>query len=97
MLRRIISDSVAVMILMALAMPLSPVYAFEGFRVRDGNAQGGEQSPQKSHKQRETMRQNTQRDVAKKGKRTQRLSPEERNQLRRDIKDAGREIYTPRR
>lgn len=26
----------------------------------------------------------------------QRLSPEERRQLRRDIKDAGREIYPPR-
>jgi hypothetical protein len=29
--------------------------------------------------------------------RPQRLSPEERSQLRRDIKDAGREIYPPRR
>lgn len=85
------------MLLMALAVPLSPVYAFQGYQVRDSSAQGGDPSPQKSHRQRETMRQNTQRDVGKKGKRTQRLSPEERNQLRRDIKDAGREIYVPRR
>ncbi len=30
-------------------------------------------------------------------RRHQRLSPEERSQLRRDVRDAGREIYPPRR
>lgn len=38
-------------------------------------------------------RRNDDRDM----QRPQRLSPEERSQLRRDIKDAGREIYSPRR
>ena len=37
------------------------------------------------------------RDDDREMQRYQRLSPEERSQLRRDVRDAGREIYPPRR
>lgn len=40
---------------------------------------------------------NNQRNDRRDDMRQQRLSPEERQQLRRDIRDAGREIYPPRR
>ena len=36
-------------------------------------------------------------DDGREADRPQRLSPDERRQLRRDIQDAGREIYPPRR
>lgn len=35
------------------------------------------------------------RDERREAQRPQRMSPEERSQMRRDIKNAGREIYTP--
>jgi hypothetical protein len=43
------------------------------------------------------MGQEPRRDMGRESRREPRLSPEERSQLRRDIKDAGRQIYFPRR
>jgi hypothetical protein len=73
------------MIVLALAMPLANA----------GNPQGRGQRQQQSRDQRETTQSYGDRDSG--GKRSQRLSPEERRQLRRDIKEAGREVYSPRR
>ena len=73
------------MIVLALAMPLAHA----------GNSQGRGQRQQQPSDQRETTQSYGDRDSG--GKRSQRLSPEERRQLRRDIKEAGREVYSPRR
>ena len=73
------------MIVLALAMPLANA----------GNPQGRGQRQQQPSDQRETTQSYGDRDSG--GKRSQRLSPEERRQLRRDIKEAGREVYSPRR
>lgn len=75
------------MIVLALAMPLANA----------GNPQGRGQRQQQSRDQRETTQSFSHTDRDGEGKRSQRLSPEERRQLRRDIKEAGREIYSPRR
>lgn len=64
-----------------------------GDRLRDGAKQGNRQ--EQSPDQRELQRSTRQADRSDE-QRPQRLSPEERRQLRRDIQDAGREIY-PRR
>ena len=65
-----------------------------GDRLRDGAKQGNrqEQSPDQRDVQRSTRQSGRDEE-----QRPQRLSPEERRQLRRDIQDAGREIYRPRR
>lgn len=72
------------MIVLALAMPLANA----------GNPQGRGQRQQQSRDQRETTQSFSHTDRDGEGKRSQRLSPEERRQLRRDIKEAGREIFT---
>ena len=60
---------------------------------RELNRQGSSHSAQRNP-------QNSQRSKAQKSstqKRKQRLSPEERSQLKSDIKNAGKEIYLPRK
>ncbi len=64
--------------------------------VRDGGRQEGFQG-QRGNRPAEERRQNNLRDDGREARRAQRMSPEERQQLRRDIKDAGREVYMPRR
>lgn len=75
------------MTVLALAMPLANA----------GNPHGRGQRQQHQSDQRETTQSYGHNDRDGEGKRSQRLSPEERRQLRRDIKEAGRKIYSPRR
>lgn len=75
------------MLVLTLAMPLANA----------GNPQGRGQRQQQPLDQKETRQPYGYGDRHSEGKRSQRLSPEERRQLRRDIQEAGREIYIPRR
>jgi hypothetical protein len=88
--------------LVALALVASPAYAnpFGARHGPEGNRQGGQgggrfqpYAPPPRDLQRPDERRYGGRDES----RPQRFSPEERRQLRRDIQDAGREIYPPRR
>lgn len=63
--------------------------------IRDAGRQDNLQG-QKGRWQDEERRPNYRREDARDAQRAQRLSPEERQQLRRDIKDAGRELYRSR-
>ncbi|GHU05426.1 hypothetical protein FACS1894158_08190 [Betaproteobacteria bacterium] len=65
--------------------------------VREGNRQDnfqpGRQSLAPDNRQRPSYQRNDDRGVQRQ---QQRLSPEERSRLRRDIREAGKEIYPPR-
>ena len=82
-MKRMIVRSLAVTLVMLAALPLSPAWAADQRECRD-DGQGGVASCERMQKRREMRSED-------------RLSPEERRQLRRDIKDAGREIYLKRR
>lgn len=96
LLERMINVGLAAVIALAVAMPEAYAEASNDRNVREGNRQGAVQSQQQSRKQREAKRPYAKRSEGGAEQRTQRLSPEERRQLRRDIKDAGSEIYPPR-
>lgn len=95
--KRMISEGVAVVLFLALAMPLAHANSPDERTVREGNRQGVGQSQPQTRNQREAKRSYAQRHKGGEEQRQQRLSPEERRQLRRDIKDAGRDIYPPRK
>ena len=76
----------------ALAGPYGGFY-----QTRETNRQNGWQRPEPPGYARDGNRQGFPRNDRADAPRPQRLSPEERRQLRRDIKDAGRTIYPPRR
>ena len=98
--KRMISGSFAAVLALALsgALHATPTYAQSSPNaadVREKPRSGAvpATSPQRTPR-------DAKRPYAKRGSETprpQRMSPEERRQLRRDIKDAGRQIYPPRR
>jgi len=75
----------------AQAGPWDRPAAYEGDRAARG-AQGADTS-----RQNDPRRASNQRDDRREAPRPQRLSPDERRQLRQDIRDAGRDIYPARR
>jgi hypothetical protein len=91
--KRMISGGIAAVLAVALAMPLAFATTAAGRDVREKNPKGSSQNQQQTRKPRPYA----QRQGSGDEQRPQRLSPEERRQLRRDIKDAGSEIYPPRR
>lgn len=106
--KRMISGSFAAVLALALSGMLCASQAYA-----QSSSQAASQSSSNSADVREKPRQgavsaasaprsprDAKRPYAKRGSETprpQRMSPEERRQLRRDIKDAGRQIYPPRR
>ena len=82
-MRKMIVGSLAATLIMLAATPLSPARAADQRECRD-DRRGGAVPCERLQKRRETRSE-------------ERLSPEERRQLRRDIKDAGREIYPKNR
>ena len=84
--RMLTSGFVAIAVLLATSVAASSAFAntVSDKELRDGSRRANAQTLLLLRKQREAQR-------------AQRLSPEERRQLRRDIKDAGREIYPVRR
>lgn len=93
---RIFRVIIAAAIALVLAMPVAYAQPSYERHVREGRRQGESQNQPPSRNPREA-----QRSYGKRGedaaRRDQRLSPEERRELRRDIREAGREIYLPRR
>ena len=88
----------AVAMVLAWSLWMAVVHASPGFvfAAREGNRQDGH-SERRQFRQQEERREHWQREDRREGQRPQRLSPDERRQLRRDIRDAGREIYPARR
>ena len=81
----------------ALAVLAMPAFAAPFGHGRDGGRPGfagGQPAPREMPRDLQ-QRPSYQRNVA--DERMQRLSPDERRELRRDIRDAGREIYRPQR
>jgi hypothetical protein len=70
----------------------------QGLYARDGNRQDnfqpGRQSLAPDDRQRPSYQRNDDRGMQRQ---QQRLSPEERSRLRRDIREAGKDSYPPRR
>jgi hypothetical protein len=90
----------SVWLALVLAVASSSVLAGPGndrSRGRDDSGQSGRPFSHQSAAERQQAP-NYQRDAPQREEqRQQRLSPEERRQLRSDIRDAGREIYPQRR
>ena len=88
-------ETVGIALLCALST--TGVHAAPDFNpsIRDAGRQENLQG-QKGRRQDEERRPGYRREDARDAQRAQRLSPEERQQLRRDIKDAGRELYRSR-
>lgn len=93
--KRMINGCMAIVLSFALVVPFAHANSVSARNFPEGNRSGAGQYQQ--HNPRETQRQDFQRKEGSEEQRPQRLSPEERRQLRRDIKDAGREIYPFRR
>ena len=87
----------AALLACAVLMPQAHAESPNAREFRDGIRKGNAQNQQQLRNQREARRSYFQRKEGSDEQRPQRLSPEERRQLRRDIKDAGREIYPQRR
>lgn len=82
----------------AMLMPQVQAESLNARELREGIRKGNAQNLQQWREQREARRLDFQRrDGGQEQQRPPRLSPEERRQLRQDIKDAGREVYLPRR
>jgi hypothetical protein len=96
-LERMIGMGIAAVVALVVAMPVVHAEALKERHAREGRRQGGGQSQQQSRNPHEAQRPYAKRSEGSDEQRTQRLTPEERRQLRRDIKDAGSEIYPPRR
>ena len=84
LLKRMIGGGIATLLVTVLAMPLAQAVDQSDHELRE-TRKSSALNKQQLRKRREIQR-----------AQAQRLSPEERRQLRRDIKDAGREIYLPR-
>ncbi len=82
-----------------LAFALAPAYADPGGDAQGRGRGGRDANPQGRQWEQDARPQRQGPPAQRPGEdaRGQRLSPEERQQLRRDIKDAGKEIYPPRR
>lgn len=98
--KRMISGSFAAVLVLALSGSLCASLAYaqtstNAVDAREKPRQGSVPATSPPRNPRDAKR-----PYAKRGSETQRpqrMSPEERHQLRRDIKDAGRQIYPPRR
>lgn len=88
-------ETVGIALLCALSS--TGVHAAPDFNpaIRDAGRQESLQG-QKGRRQDEERRSSYRREDSGDSQRAQRLSPEERQQLRRDIKDAGRSLYRSR-
>ena len=88
--KRMINGCMTAVLALALVVPFAHANSLNDRNVREGKRPGAGQYQQRNPRE-------AQRKEGGEEQRAQRLSPEERRQLRRDIKDAGREIYPSRR
>lgn len=83
---------------LVLALALPSAHAGRGddrFMAREGQRPERQERAQREAQQERQFQRRDERGGE--GARQQRLSPEERRQLRRDVHDAGRDLYRPRR
>lgn len=95
-LDRLLRSGVAVLCGLLMAMPLVHAVTSGERQLSEGGRQSGKSLQQKPRHQSEGQRPYAKGNAPEGETPTQRLSPEERRQLRRDIKDAGRQIYPPK-
>ncbi len=95
--KRMIGGVIATVLAVALTLSSSSAAAPSTPDVREKPRQGSAQSAQPARNPRDAKRPYARRNEGSEAARAQRLSPEERRQLRRDVKDAGRQIYPSRR
>lgn len=94
-LRVFVRGSLAVAIMLAQIYPIVDAHARDIRWLREEQgAKGREQSQRQAQ---EPWQPRQQRGAEQTRRPEQRMSEDERQQLRRDIRDAGREIYPPRR
>ncbi len=92
--RRLIGR-IAAVIALALTITVAHANPWQAYPMREENRQPDSQRRQSS-RQNELRGQDYQREERREMQRS-RLSPEERRQLRRDVREAGKELYIPRR
>jgi hypothetical protein len=85
----------ALLALMGAAAQADPSTGF--LKVRDGGRQVDGQLWLLQKAPQDERKSNAEQNDGGGNRRQERLSPEERRQLRRDIQDAGRQIYPPKR
>lgn len=87
--------SCACLLMLSLLMASLPAHAFPG-----GRGGGGFQVQQRPHSppgDRQFQQAPRRQDAQPNPQGPQRMSPDERRQLRRDLRDAGRDVYPQRR
>ena len=97
MINGCIGGVAAALLACAVSIPPAQAEPLSARELREGIRKNNAQNQQQLRNQREAKRPYFQRKEGGDEQRPPRLSPEERRQLRRDIKDAGREIYLQRR
>ena len=97
-MKRVMKCALPVTLILALLAPVAQAMPGEGRLAQgDGNRPGlPQQDPNLQHEVSQQFLRRDQREAGE-SQRSQRLSPEERRQLRRDIHEAGRDIYLPHR
>ncbi|MBK8522798.1 MAG: hypothetical protein IPL58_00880 [Betaproteobacteria bacterium] len=88
----------ALVLLLLLSAATLPAHAFPGGGVGRGGwmqVKDRPQQPQRDHQFQQPQRQQESHRQGQQGQ--QRMSPDERRQLRRDLHDAGRDVYPQRR
>lgn len=95
--KRMIGGVIAAVFAVALNASPAAAAAPPTAEIRDKPRQGGTPNVQAVRNPRDAKRPYAKRGEVGEAPRPPRLSAEERRQLRRDVKDAGRQIYPPRR
>jgi hypothetical protein len=88
----------ALVLLLLLSAATLPAHAFPGGGVGRGGWMQVKDRPQQPQRERQFPQPQRPPDADRQGQQgQQRMSPDERRQLRRDLHDAGRDVYPPRR
>ena len=95
-IKQMVGACIAAAFVLSLTVPTAHANSQNTRLAREEIRQGSGQYQRQQRIPRAAQRHNAQRGDGQ-DLRPQRLSPEERRQLRRDIQDAGREIYPQRR
>ena len=88
--------SFAIVFACLLVVPVAnanPWYGYGYYSVREGEKQAGPRQGRHDDARQPPHYQRKHRGEGRDPQRAQRMSPEERRQLRRDVRDAGREVY----
>jgi len=92
--RVVVKGSVAVVTMLALVLPIADASAKDIRWLREEQGNVNREQPRGRPEQ---WQQGNQQGTGAERRPERRMSPDERRQLRRDVRDAGREIYPSRR